>query len=54
MGLGVGTIAAFAKEGDYVRFYEINPQVTEIAKKYFHFLEDLQTPRTTSSTATPG
>ena len=44
VGLGVGTIAAFAKEGDYVRFYEINPQVTEIAKKHFHFLEDCKAP----------
>jgi len=40
VGLGVGTIGAFAKEGDYVRFYEINPQVTHIAKTHFHFLED--------------
>jgi hypothetical protein len=40
VGLGVGTIAAFAKEGDYVRLYEINLQVTHIAKTYFHFLED--------------
>jgi hypothetical protein len=39
VGLGVGTIGAFAKAGDYVRFYEINPQVTHIAKTYFHFLE---------------
>src|SRR5262245_6582869 len=37
VGLGVGTIAAFAKETDYVRMYEINPQVTEIAKKHFIF-----------------
>ena len=40
VGLGVGTVAAFAKEGDYLRFYEINPQVTHIAQTYFHFLED--------------
>jgi spermidine synthase len=40
VGLGVGTIAAFAKESDYVRMYEINPQVTEIAKKYFYYLAD--------------
>ena len=39
VGLGVGTIGAFAKSGDYVRFYEINPQVTDIAKEYFHYLE---------------
>jgi spermidine synthase len=40
VGLGVGTIAAFAKETDYVRMYEINPQVTEIAKKHFYYLAD--------------
>lgn len=28
LGLGVGTIAAFAWEGDVVRFYEINPAVS--------------------------
>jgi spermidine synthase len=39
VGLGVGTIGAFAKAGDYVRFYEINPQVTDIAKKFFHYLD---------------
>src|SRR5262245_15956476 len=44
VGLGVGTIGAFAKEGDYVRFYEINPQVTEIAKTYFHFLANCKAP----------
>src|SRR5262249_43819042 len=44
VGLGVGTIAAFAKQGDYVRVYEINPQVTHIAKTHFHFLEDCKAP----------
>ena len=44
VGLGIGTIAAFAKETDRLRFYEINPQVTHIAKKYFHFLSDCKTP----------
>jgi spermidine synthase len=39
----VGTIAAFAKESDYVRFYEINPQVTDIANEYFYFLKDCKT-----------
>jgi len=43
VGLGIGTIAAFAKETDRLRFYEINPQVTHIAKKYFHFLSDCKT-----------
>ncbi len=40
VGLGAGTIAAYARPGDYVRMYEINPQVVEIARKYFHFLDD--------------
>jgi hypothetical protein len=44
VGLGIGTIAGFAKEGDYVRLYEINPQVTDIAKRYFHFLPDCKAP----------
>jgi spermidine synthase len=44
VGLGIGTIAGFAKEGDYVRLYEINPQVTDIAKRFFHFLPDCKAP----------
>lgn len=42
VGLGIGTIAGFAKEGHYVRMYEINPEVVEIAKntKWFHYLAD--------------
>jgi hypothetical protein len=42
VGLGVGTIAAYGQPGDALRFYEINPQVTEIASNgaYFTFLSD--------------
>lgn len=40
LGLGVGTIAGFAKAGDYLRMYEINPQVIDIANRYFYFLKD--------------
>jgi hypothetical protein len=40
IGLGIGTIASFAKAGDYLRFYEINPEVIDIADRYFHFLGD--------------
>jgi hypothetical protein len=40
IGLGVGTIAAYGRPGDSFRFYEINPQVVEIAGRYFHYLED--------------
>ena len=42
IGLGVGTIAAYGLPGDYLRFYEINPAVTEIAEEsgYFTYLRD--------------
>ena len=38
VGLGVGTLAAYGRPGDVFRYYEINPQVIEIATNYFHFL----------------
>jgi hypothetical protein len=38
LGLGVGTIAAYGRAGDYLRIYEINPQVTDIAAKPFTYL----------------
>ena len=38
IGLGVGTMAALAHEGDHLRFYEISPQVEEFARKYFTYL----------------
>jgi hypothetical protein len=40
IGLGVGTIARYGREGDLYRFYEINPEVTAIAETYFSFLGD--------------
>ena len=38
VGLGTGTIAAYGREGDVIRFYEINPQVIEIARRDFTFI----------------
>src|SRR5262249_11787002 len=41
IGLGVGTVAAYAREDDEFRFYEINPAVIRLAKgegRYFSFL----------------
>ena len=35
IGLGAGTLAAYGKPGDAFQFYEINPQVIELAKSYF-------------------
>ncbi len=40
IGLGVGTIAAYGKEGDHFTFYEINPEVERQAKEYFTYLAD--------------
>ncbi len=43
LGLGIGTLAAYGQEGDVYRFYEINPQVIELAEGqggYFSFLSD--------------
>ena len=40
LGLGCGTLAAFGRPGDVVRFYEINPLVPELAKTQFTYLSD--------------
>ena len=40
VGLGVGTLAAYGRSGDVYRFYEINPQVIDAARKEFFFLSD--------------
>jgi hypothetical protein len=43
VGLGAGTVAAYGRAGDTVRFYEINPAVVSLAagpKALFSFLED--------------
>jgi hypothetical protein len=40
IGLGAGTLAAYGKPGDSFHFYEINPQVIELAKSHFTFLSD--------------
>ena len=38
VGLGAGSMAAHGRAGDHVVFYEINPAVPDIARKYFSFL----------------
>ena len=40
VGLGAGTLAWYGRRGDYYRFYEINPLVEDIARKYFTYLKD--------------
>jgi SAM-dependent methyltransferase len=38
VGLGAGTMAGWAQPGDQYRFYEINPQVIELAQSEFGYL----------------
>lgn len=42
IGLGVGTLAAYGREGETMRFYEIDPVVLKISGPggYFSFVED--------------
>jgi hypothetical protein len=42
VGLGVGTMAAYCRPGDSMRFYEINPLVVHAALTSFSFLSDCQ------------
>jgi spermidine synthase len=44
VGLGTGTIAAYARESDEIRFYEINPAVRPLAERYFTYLSDCRAP----------
>jgi len=40
VGLGVGTVSAYGKPGDKLRFYEINPEVVRLAKKPYTYIAD--------------
>ena len=40
VGLGAGTLAAYGRTGDVFRFYDINPDVVELARTEFTFLKD--------------
>lgn len=40
VGLGTGTLAAYGREGDRLRLYEINEQVMHLARTEFSFLRD--------------
>ncbi len=40
IGLGAGTLAAYGRPGDEFHFYEINPQVIDIAHRQFSYLGD--------------
>jgi hypothetical protein len=40
IGLGAGTLAAYGRAGDHIRFYEINPAVPPIARDTFTYIRD--------------
>jgi hypothetical protein len=40
IGLGVGTLARYGRPGDFFCFYELNPEVVQMARQYFTFLRD--------------
>jgi L-ascorbate metabolism protein UlaG (beta-lactamase superfamily) len=42
VGLGVGTLAAYARPGDQFTFYELNGDVERLARKHFTYLSDAQ------------
>jgi len=40
VGLGAGTLAAYANDGDNYTFYELNPAVISAAQNYFSYLKE--------------
>jgi spermidine synthase len=40
IGLGAGTLAAYGRPGDHIRFYEINPAVEPIARNAFTYIRE--------------
>ena len=40
VGLGAGTIAAYGREGDEIRFYEIDEMVQQLSEAHFTFRQD--------------
>jgi len=40
IGLGAGTLAAYGRTGDHIRFYEINPAVAPIAENVFTYIRE--------------
>ncbi len=43
VGLGAGTLAAYASRGDELRYYEINPLILKIANEQFSYLQNART-----------
>lgn len=41
IGLGVGSLASYARPGDAWTFFELNPRVIDVAKTYFTYLSNV-------------
>ncbi|MBL9190503.1 MAG: fused MFS/spermidine synthase [Opitutaceae bacterium] len=42
VGLGTGTLSVYGRKDDYLRIYEINPEVERLARTHFKFLDYCQ------------
>jgi predicted O-methyltransferase YrrM len=42
IGLGTGTVAAWGRAGDRIRFFEIDPNVVQVARRHFTYLHTSQ------------
>jgi len=40
VGLGIGVVGSWGLPGDFIRFYEINPEVIRLADKFFTVMKD--------------
>ncbi len=39
VGLGIGTLSAYGRPGDTIRFYELDPDVLQLARSHFGYLD---------------
>ncbi|HYF37417.1 MAG TPA: fused MFS/spermidine synthase [Prosthecobacter sp.] len=42
VGMGTATVACYGQSGHLYRFYEINPEIPRLARKYFTYIEDME------------
>jgi hypothetical protein len=42
VGMGTGTVACYGRPGQVYRFYEINPAIPRLARKYFTYIADME------------
>lgn len=42
IGLGIGSLTGYCQNGDYYRFYEINPIVISLAKQHFTLIQNCE------------